>query len=223
MTHEFDDTTPADAALKQRLRQLNSLPVDMAAFDRQLKAQLPPQQKPRRHWLAPLSALAASVLIIVSVALFALNGSTARAEPSQMIQFHENIVAGRVEAHAVSIEEARAIISTQSSGHPTATAPNNAPMDHLMACCMKPLKNKNVTCLMLEQDGVKITLSLAPTGQMATPAEGGTIERRDGQDYHIQQIHDYTMVMLDQSNLRLCLIARLPQEQLLKLATALKL
>lgn len=220
MTQNFDDPTPADSAVKQRLHRLDSLPVDLSAFDRQLKQQLPPQTR-RRHWLAPLSALAASILIVLSVALFALNGSTARAEPNQMIQFHENVLAGRVpEAHTISIEEARAIISAQLSGRPLATAPNNLPPEHLMACCMTPLKNKNVTCVMLEQEGIKITLSLAQIGHMA-PLAGSTVPK-DGRDYHLQQVRDFTMVMVDQGSLRLCLVGRLPSEQLLKLASELK-
>jgi hypothetical protein len=231
-----DDSTPSreqlDQAISDRLGRLRSLPVDTSRLERALQADIP---WPRREasaaqggrrllslgwWFQPLRAVAASfvLLAIVAAILVASSGGPAVASPSQMAQMHDDLVTGRTPVMQVdSIEAANRMLSGQWPNGPTVP---NAPQGHVMACCMKSVKDKKVACVLLKSEGEPITLTVANATDMRLPNSPTVV--RNGVTYHVQAVEKLNMVMAERHGRWVCLIARLPAERLIELASELK-
>jgi len=124
----FNDN-PADVQLDQaianRLSKLRSMPVDTSSLDRALRRQVPaPPARGGMSWLLsirPLRAVAASVaiLLVISAILISTISAPAMASPTQMAQFHRDLVAGVTPAMRVdSIDAANRALAAQSPQSP---------------------------------------------------------------------------------------------------------
>src|SRR5438045_2666720 len=87
-----------DRATASRLARLKSVPVDTSRLDRLVRAQIP--QSDRRSlfvWMKPLRAVAASLIVLVTIAaiLLSTSGGPVLASAVQMARMHEDLVAGR--------------------------------------------------------------------------------------------------------------------------------
>jgi len=212
-----------DRATAKRLARLRTLPVDTSRLDESMRAQLPlPEKtsKPLFLWLRPMRAVAASLALLAAIAAILLtsSGGPALASPAQMAQMHEDIVAGRTPITKVdSIAAANRALAGQSSRSPTLP---EVPPDHVMACCMKSVQNKKVACVLLQDQGIPVTMTVANAADMKLPSAPTVV--RDGVTYHVQAMGKLNMVMTERSDRWVCLIGELPADQLMDLAMKLQ-
>ena len=221
MTPPKDFTDPTEAAIAARLAKLAAMPVDTSTLDRSLRQQLPAPPKPshRRRWIASLSAVAASLLIMLTVAI-ALSGRQAEASPSLMAQMHRDIVSGAIPTmNYNSIEDANRAIAALSGNFPQLPQPPHTEVP--MACCMRNIGNKKVACILLNDGQSKITMSIADASQVQSPPSSPTVTR-NGVTYHVTAVDELHMVMTERQNRWICLIGPVPAEKLMDLADAIK-
>ena len=89
-----------------------------------------------------------------------------------------------------------------------------------MACCMKSVKNKKVACVLLKSEGEPVTMTVANASDMKLPTSPTAL--RDGVTYHVQTSGSLNMVMTERNERWICLIGRLPANQLMDLAEKLR-
>jgi hypothetical protein len=204
-THNGPD--PVEAALSRRLARLGESAVDTSKLDAALRAQLPaPLQVAQRRWLRPLSALAASILILLAVGFGLLQGGReVVAQPGELARMHADIVGGRVPVmKAESIDAANAAIAAMAGSFPRLPG---APTAHAMACCMKDIKNKRVACVLLEAEGVPVTMTVAAAADMASP-KSATVKHGAG-TYQVEKVDKLSMVMTERNGRWLCLMGEM--------------
>lgn len=213
-----------DQAVAQRLAKLRTLPVDTSRLDAALRARLPQRERRRSRltmlWLRPMRAVAASVAIlaVIGAILLSSSGGPALASPAEMARVHEDMVSGRTPVMQVdSIAEANKMLLGQSPQSPTLPA---IPEDHVMACCMRSVKNKKVACVLLRNEGVPVTMTVANAADMQLPA--APVVSHAGTDYRVQSVDKLNMVMTERSGRWVCLIGELPAERLMDIAAKLR-
>ena len=212
-----------DQAIARRLAKLRTTPVDTSRLDKMLAAQLPQPDRNARSaaWkLRPLRAIAASIAIIaiVGAVLVSSSGGPVLASPTQMAQVHEDMVSGRTPVMQVaSITEANKALASQWPQSPTVPG---VPADHVMACCMRSVKNKKVACVLLKNDDVPITMTVANASDMQMSTS--PVVTHGGVNYHVQSVQKLNMVMTERNGRWVCLIGERPVEQLMDLATKLQ-
>jgi hypothetical protein len=220
MTQDNPLSDAADAAISRRLARLAALPVDTSGLEKALAKQLPPPpgRIRLRAWWKPLTAVAASLLLIGTLAAVLLPGREAQASSIQMAQMHQDIVAGRIPTmHAGSIEEANRAIAAMAGNFPSLPTP---PAAHAMACCMRNVGKKKVACVLLDSGNVPVTMTVANASDVESPTSGATV--RDGVTYHVQSVGELNMVMTERDGRWLCFVGALPVERLMDLATGVK-
>ena len=89
-----------------------------------------------------------------------------------------------------------------------------------MACCMKSVKSKKIACVLLRNENVPVTMTVANAADMRLPTSP-TIQR-DGVTYHVQSEGALNMVMAERHDRWICLIGELSPEQLVALAAKLR-
>lgn len=217
-------SSPLDEAISSRLEKLRTMPVDTANLDRLLGAQLPQRQGGgvrRILSLRPLRAAAASLLVLLTIAglLLMTWSAPVLASASEMAQMHRDILANKVPVVQVnSIDEASLALASQSSR--TLDLPQ-APEAHVMACCMKNIKDKQVACVLLRSESSPITLSVGRAKDMRLPNSSPST-LRDGVRYYIQSSGALNMVMAERQDRWICLIGELPSDRLIELAAGLQ-
>lgn len=222
-----------DKATAARLAKLRDMPVDTSRLQRALEGDIPFPQKratPAQRegwrwltlgwWLQPLRAAAASFVLlgIIVAALIASSGGPALASASQMAQMHDDIVSGRTPVMQVdSIEAANRALSGQWPDGPTLPG---APQGHVMACCMKNVKDKKVACVLLKSGGEPVTLTVANAADMRLPKSPTVV--RHGVTYHVQAVDQLNMVMTERQGRWICLIGKMPADALIEMAAAMQ-
>jgi hypothetical protein len=215
-----------DAATAARLAKLRAMPVDTASLDQSLRSTIPPQTTaPVRSWIRPLRAAAASILLlgaIAAVILISTSGGEVMASPAQMAQLHEEIVSGKSHVQRVdSIDAANKFLAAQWSPGAAPAVPG-VPSEHVMACCMKSIKDKRVACVLLKgHSGDPVTLSVAKAADMKLPRGAPTVDR-GGITYHLQGSDAVNMVTFERNGRWVCLIGKMPADQLVSLGSELK-
>ena len=223
MAYDENQLRELDQATARRLAKLASMPVDTSRLDAALRAQIPVRrpQPILRRLMRPLTAVAASLtlLAIIAAALLSSSSGEVLASPAQMAQVHMDLVANRLPVTRVnSIQEASAALSRASSQSPQLP---QAPQEHVMACCMKSIRNRQIACVLLQDDaGTPITMTVARDTDMRAP-RGPTVTK-DGVTYHVHEMSPLNMVMTERSGRWVCLIAQLPQANLIDLASRLQ-
>lgn len=162
----------------------------------------------------PLRAVAAGIAAIgmVGVLIYALSGGPALASADAMAKMHQELVSGSSHVMKVaSIADARKALSTNLP---------DLPMEHVMLCCMHSLENKRVACVILQSDGVPVTMAVARASDMKMPA--GQSITRDGQSYHVQQSGKLNMIMTERNGQFICLIGELTQDRLMGIVNAMQ-
>ena len=215
-----------DAATAARLAKLRAVPVDTSSLERSLRSAIP-QQSNARLWarLRPLRAAAASILLlgaIAAVILISTSGGEVMASPAQMAQLHEEIVSGKSHVQRVdSIDAANKFLAAQWSPGAAPAVPG-VPSEHVMACCMKSIKDKRVACVLLKgHGGQPVTLSVAKAADIKLPRGAPTIQRGDV-TYHVQGSDAVNMVTFERNGRWVCLIGKTPSDQLVMLGAELK-
>ena len=209
-----------DEATARRLRRLRTMPVDTTRLEQRLRSSLPQTVPTWRVWLRPVRA-AAAVLVILSVVvalLFATSGGSVLASPAQMAQMHEEIVSGRTPVMQVnSIDAANEALAAQWPQSPEVP---EVPQDHVMACCMKSVKDKKVACVLLKSEGVPLTMMVAKASDMRPPAS--QMRTYKGLTYHLQSHGRLNMIMTEREGRWVCLIGEVAAERLMDVAAKLR-
>jgi hypothetical protein len=206
------------------------MPVDTSRLEAAVRAQVaPPHAEPqspwRRRllpaWLKPVRAAVAAAVVLLAVAgavLLGTSGGRAMASSAQMAKMHDDLVAGRIPSVQVdSIEEANRVLAAKSPECPEIP---DVPQEHVMACCLKNVKNKKVACVLLRSEGVPVTMVVANAADMRSP-QSPTVQR-GGVTYHVQSLGPVNMVMTERHARWVCMIGAVPRERLMDLASALE-
>jgi hypothetical protein len=223
LDHDDQYESELDRATAMRLSRLRTLPVDTSRLDKLVKDQLPSQEKNTRLFLGsfrPLRTVAAGLILFATIAgiLLSSSGGQALASPTQMAQMHEDIVAGRTPVMKVdSIAAANRALAEQSPQSPTLPG---LPPDHVMACCMRSVQNKRVACVLLQNQGTPVTMTVANAADMKLPA--APTATRDGITYRVQTAGKLNMVMTERGGRWVCLIGEPSADKLMDLAAKLQ-
>jgi hypothetical protein len=225
-----------DRATSRRLGQLRTTPVEAGRLEQLIRAQIPDvaqddaadeRMQSRwsiRWWLRPGRAVAAAAILLVAVTILVLTNLSgeAMASTTQMAQMHDDLVSGRVPVMEVaSIDEASRMLAGKSASLPrfgegTATQPEA----HVMACCMKSVQNKRVACVLMKSDGVPVTMAVADAKDVRSPKS--RVVRRGASDYHVETVGVLNMVMTERDGRWVCMIAEMPADRLISLASKLE-
>jgi anti-sigma factor RsiW len=213
-----------DQATAARLAKLRSMPVDTSRLERLVEAQIPrPAARATirlSQWLRPFRAIAASLLIagIIGALLFATSGGPAIASAADMAKFHDDLVSGRVAVtHVASVDAANKTLAAEWAQSPRIP---NMPADHVMACCMGSVKNKKVACVLMEDSGGPISMTVANASDMQAPASPTVT--RGGVTYHVQSVGQLHMVMTERNGRWICLIGKMSADRMMDLASSLE-
>jgi hypothetical protein len=220
MEIERQPETQEDQAIKRRLGRLRSMPVDTTRLDDLLRAAIPGPRVQRRRWLRPAPAVAAGFIIVLLTAgiLLSTSGGGALASTAQMAQMHEDLVSGRTPVTQVdSIDAANKLLAAESRQCPEVPA---VPREHVMACCMKSVKNRKVACVVLKSEGVPVTMVVANASDMRSPRSAGVVQ--NGMTYNVESVGRLSMVMTERHGRWVCLIGETPPERLMDLAAKLE-
>jgi hypothetical protein len=220
---EENDLTPLDQATSRRLAHLGTMPVDTRTLDTRLAALVPPRPRVvpvQRTWLRPLRAVAAALLVIglVGAFLYTFSSAPAQASVADMARMHEDLVSGKTPVTQVdSIDAANRELTKQWPGSPGLP---KVPQQHVMACCMKSVKNKRVACVLLKSQEIPVTLTVANASDFKAPATPGV--EHGGVTYHVQSTGKLNMITTRRNDRWICLIGELPANQLMDLAAKLQ-
>ena len=124
---------PVDQAISRRLARLSTMPVDISGLSRAMKAQIPPSTPQRLRFIAPLRAIAASLLLAGAVAIVAMTLWTrpAMASSQQLLELHQSLICS-MDAN-----------------------------DSTPDCCTREIANRPVTCRRMRVDGAAVSLMIA--------------------------------------------------------------
>ena len=216
---------PWERAVAGRLAKLRSMPVDTSRLERALRAEIPPppreQRATARLWLRPVRTIAASFLVLAALAavlFLSTSSGPVLASPARMAKLHNDLVSGKVPVVQVdSIKEANEVLSRQWRNSPEVPS---VPEDHVMACCMKSVKDKKVACVLMKREGVTVSMMVAHSPDVRLPDAPMTV--RNGISYRVQSSGRLNMVMTERQGRWVCLIGELPAERLMNLADGLQ-
>jgi hypothetical protein len=213
-----------DRATADRLAKLRAMPVDTTGLDRFIRAAIPAPSTGRAvlsmRWFRPMRAVAASFLVVAVIAgiLLSMSGQPVEASTAEMAQFHNDLVSGRVPVTRVdSIQDANQAISAQWSQSPKMP---DMPKDHVMACCMRSVKDRKMACVLFQGDGEPVSMTVANASDMKIPTS--PVITHNGIEYHVQSVGALNMVMTQRNGRWVCLIAKLPTDRLMDLASSLQ-
>ncbi|MGD0389692.1 MAG: hypothetical protein ABSC42_12140 [Tepidisphaeraceae bacterium] len=210
-------------AVQRRLTKLRNMPVELAALEARVNAAIPPQRRSviarMTTWRIAEAIAAGFILVVVSLGLmFIFSGGPVVASAQDFAQFHEDLVAGRVQAvHVTTIEAANKALAAQDSLSPQLP---EVPNEHVMACCMNSVKGKRVACVLIDQGGTPVTLTVANAADMKSPAS--PMVEQNGSAYHVHAVNGLNMVMTERHGRWICLMGRLPRQRLMDLADQLQ-
>jgi hypothetical protein len=227
MTNDIrnDDESKWDQAISDRLAKLRTMPMDTSRVERALRAQMlsPAQQEPARRlrlFSRPMRAVAAgiAILLIAGVVLMSTSGGPVMASPTDMARMHEDLVSGRVPVtHVDTIEEANRVLLAQ---WPASPGIPDAPQAHVMVCCMKSVKDKQVACVLLKGEDAPITMAVANAADVKVPPSSNSVTH-GSVEYHVQSSGAINMVSTQRNGRLVCLIGQVPAERLMDIATKL--
>lgn len=208
-----------DAAMSKRLAKLSTLPVDTSHLDRALRAEIGAPEA-RTNWsrrLKPITAVAASLILLVLLTMALLQNQTAQASPEMMLQFHRDVVAGKVATMQVdSVTELNKAFEAFSAG---GIKVDGMPASMKMECCVRDVANKRVACVLLKDGGGPVTLSIAESDAFKPLSSSPVMHR--GEKFYVQSSDGLTMVTVDRGTRRVCLIGEQPAEKLMTLTEGL--
>jgi hypothetical protein len=218
---------PIDQAMRERLSELRTMPVDTSRVAARIEAQigvLVKSQSGRIRGLRPMRAIAASIVLVIalSAAFLVWSARPAVASAQLMAQMHEDLVSGRTPVTQVdSIEEASKQLAQQAQANDLPSLPN-VPAEHVMACCMKSVKHKKVCCVLLKSaGGVPVTMAVANGEDMRLAPNSPTVQR-GGVTYRAESFQQLQMISAQREGRWVCLIGAVPAGQLMDIAEKLQ-
>lgn len=226
MTHDRSQEE-LDLATQARLSKLASRSVDTSAAASRLRAEMVRHRAEDQaasfafpawaRWLGQ-SGIAAAIIFAVTLVFVSIqSGSAVYAAPAEMAQLHRHLVAGR--AHVVPVVNLTEAKQTIESKWREAPAIPDQWDQNVHACCLRDVQSRQVACILLEQNGVPVTVVLARTKDFRSP-DDDTIEH-NGRNYAVHSRDGVNMVMAQQGDRWICLMGEISHESLLQLAGGL--
>jgi len=216
-----------DDAVKDRLAQLRTRPVDISTLQAALEQALPQSASSAtllkssaarvllwRKWRM-LSSSAAAILIALALSWVVLSttSSQAVASPPDLAQIHYDVAHGlSPHMQVTTIPQANAILADQSNEH----VPLPAMPGQIQSCCLHQHAGTSMTCAMIEMNGQRITIALAASDKLKSP-KGQTVTRQ-GRTFILHKANGINMVMSEQGRKWLCVMGEAPFEKLLEVA-----
>ena len=222
-----DDNARRDDAVARRLGRLRTMPVETSRLDAVLRGQLPPspQSLKRASWLMASFArvgplrVAASLLVAGVVAFVVVSSSgPALAAPADMAAVHQKLVAGDIDVTRVnSVEEAGRVLKEQWAQAPELP---QVPAEHVAACCLNSVKDRRVSCLLLDGHDDPISVVVGKSGDFRLP--DGPRRVVDGVTYCVKRSGNVNMVMTEHAGRLVCVMGETDPDQLIELAAELR-
>ena len=217
----------ADDAVAKRLAKLRTMPMDLSNLERSMRQMIPPAEaatSPRlqiwTRWARPLRAVAAGIILVAAILILMLttSGGPVVASTTDMAKFHDDLVSGRVPVTRVdSVQAANATLASEWAASPQVP---DIPNEHVMACCMRSVRNKRMACVLLKGEGEPVTMTVANASEMKPPAS--PVVSRDGVQYHVEAVGDLNMIMTERHGRWVCLVGKVPSGRLIDLAASLQ-
>jgi hypothetical protein len=213
---------PLEQATQARLGKLRSMPIDTTRLDLAMENLIPRPREgvARILHMRPVKTAAAAIALVmmIGVVMWSLSGGAVLAAPDMMARFHQEMVAGQVQAIQVeNISQANKALADQWEH--SVQIPQ-VPDSHAMMCCMRTIDNKRVACVLLRTSGVPVTMAVAKAVDMRMPDTQSVV--RDGIKYNLQKSGDLNMVMTERDGRFFCLISQLPADDLIKLVEGIE-
>lgn len=214
-----------DEATQRRLARLSALPVDTSNLERRMQRILTPAVSAHPRWQLlkfrhPVASAVAALLFIVittAIMIVSLNTQPTLASPTEFAQLHEEVTAENAQVTTVTtLEQANQHLAQQWKEMPT--LPTSAP-EQLHGCCVRRLMNHNVSCLVLRDGNIPLTLVVghARDFQCCT----GKVVQINGHTYTLHEVNGLQMVMTNHDTRYLCLMGKVPEARLLEIAQKL--
>lgn len=220
MNHQRPWAERLDEAVSKRLAKLAGIPVDSTQLRRRLRTQLglakpDSRRSAARRWWRPLGTIAAAIVVFGLVGwVFVSGGTPAIAAPSDLARIYQDVVTGEVHRHMVTdIDEVNRQIRAQWAQAPQIPRPQSGDIN---SCCLHQVKGVTVACVMMEYRGEPVTLVVA-FGRELSSADGKSIVR-GGRTFTAHEQDGLQMVMTHEDQRWLCVMGKLPIEQLIDLA-----
>jgi hypothetical protein len=238
MNREPDPNLPTHDPLVRRLRQLSAHPVDTTSLDRALLAAIP---RPRSsgsmlisRWARSTRGIAATVASIsvigVVILVIALATRPVLAEPTSMAELHRDLISGRLPMTRVtSVQDANVLLSQSWPDAPEVPTLQSLPPDHDLACCLKDVKGRRVVCVVLEDDGIPISIVVAPKENVRAPQAGPTVTDHTREtpltSSSRTMVHtsgSITMLMVERDGLFVCVMGETTPQRLRALLDSMR-
>jgi len=234
MTPSEHDPAPdaLDKAVSNRLAKLRTMPVDVSKLRRAVDARIgaptgnSSSADGRRSLIfrimTPMRAMAASLIVggLVIALVIASASGPVLASPDRLAQIHTEMVSGDGGHGRQAVDSIAAAKAALASHDPSAPAIPNAEGKHVMACCVHMVGRKKMSCLMMEDNGVPISMAVADAADVKMPASETVIA--DGVTYHVQSAQGVNMVMWQMSGRWVCLMGKSPTGRLIEMAKGLR-
>jgi len=216
-TNQFDDRL--EQATRARLARLAATPVDTSRLERQLegamgKAQPAPAIRVA-HWWAPLTGIAAIVIISVTIGVLFLtvNDTPITATPSLLTGLHHEVVEGGPFSIPVAdIDHANQELASRWPDAPT--LPITADCE-VGSCCIHSVKGRKIACVLLRLRGKPVTMIVAHRRDL-TPVDG-VEATRGNQRYVVQAEGGVNIVCMQKNGTSVWLVGEFPHEELVQL------
>lgn len=217
--------TELDDAVRARLARLATVPVDTSNLERRLRAVMAHNGPEYNRWRLPrawrsLTAVAAAILVVVTVGLVLMNlGNTpAMAAPMDLARLHaEAIKSDSMMTVVTSVEQANRVLAGQWSDLPQLPTPTSG---QLHACCIHDFMDSKVACLILRDGQTPLTMVVGRAREFR-PAEGRTVER-GGRKFTLHEVNGLRMAMTHQGDRFVCLMGEVSEDRLLEIAEGLR-
>lgn len=212
-------------ATSTRLARLQAAPVDTTKA-RQFCEQIGTANTPllkSYHWRHPFIMTAAALLLVAATTLFLIFNIGAQpvvAVPADLAQLHSEVLTQHAMMSTVqNLDQANKVLLQQWKEAPNLTTPL---ADKICACCVHSFMNRKVACMLLRPtndpaEQVTIVLGRAKDIQCMS---GNTVQFQ-GQTFVVHTVDGLNMIMTQQDQRYLCLMGKIPTDQLLKIASQL--
>ncbi|MEI7766568.1 MAG: hypothetical protein WCJ97_03920 [Phycisphaerae bacterium] len=214
-----------DKAVQARLARLGTLPVDTAGLETRLRSLVAdsvttPVASPWRRIWRPVTALAASIAVVVAVGLIimSLGDTPVSASPLKLAELHADVShMGQMATPITSIAEANRILAQDWQNNPALPA---VPAAQLHACCIHDFMERKIACLLLRDGDTPLTLVVGHARDFRSTV-GQRVERQ-GRTYNLHEVNGLRMVMTEHQGRYLCLMGAVSAERLLAIAQELQ-
>jgi hypothetical protein len=192
MNIQAEDHDEQDLAVARRLRRLSTMPVDLSGLEAIIGRDIPrPVSVTRRRLtLRPVLAMAASLVVLVSLA-----GAVLLSMPRPVVASTEML--SDLYAH-----NRTAMVDPQPEMTP-------------MPCCVRQVEGRNVTCVAVMVGGKRVMMAVGDGKHFSVPDSAGR-KSVNGVEYRYQSAGGVNMVMAVKDGAWVCLMGEASIDELVE-------